>query len=280
MIQRLRIVSQNLLKQAWRKLYYLPIDAIDRLKGRNNMVPPRSMIFIGGGDFEKIGQEFKKYFVDLANLRPSDKVLDVGCGLGRMAIPLTNYLYGGGEYWGFDIVKKGIAWCANNVSSKFSNFHFLYGDVYSRHYNPKGNIKAQDFRFPFEDSCFDFVFLTSVFTHMLPPDVENYLSEISRVLKPDGKCLITLFILNDESEKLIHYRHSTLYFPNRMQECRATNIDDPEAVIAYNETFVLRLFEKFKLNVSQPIQYGSWSGRDIFLTYQDMIIATKLGCEA
>lgn len=240
------------------------------------MTPPRSMIFTGGGDYEKIGLEFKQYFIELADLKPTDRVLDVGCGLGRMAAPLTRYLSEEGEYWGFDIVRKGISWCENHISSRYGNFHFQHSDVYNKHYNPKGTIKAQDFIFPFEDGYFDFVFLTSVFTHMLPLDVENYLSEISRVLKPEGKCLITFFVLNDESRNLMQSHQSTLNFSHRIQGCLATDMDDPEAAIAYDETFVLSLFKKHALNVSSPIQYGSWCSRDVSLTYQDVIIATKL----
>ena len=264
----------NFLKPILKKVYYFPIDIIDRLKGKDNMIPPRSMIFIGDGDFERIGQEFKNYFIKLTNLQPSDRVLDVGCGIGRMAIPLTNYLSKDGEYWGFDIVKKGIEWCQSRISQNFNNFHFQYSDVYNKHYNPNGKVQAQNFQFPFDDKYFDFVFLTSVFTHMLPSDLENYLSEISRVLKPEGKCLITFFILNEESENLVRSGHSTLNFSYNIQGCITANKDDPEAAIAYNEDFVLRLFKKYGLKIDQ-LHYGSWCKRDTFLTYQDIIIATK-----
>jgi ubiquinone/menaquinone biosynthesis C-methylase UbiE len=273
-------IIPNFLKPTLRKLYYSLIDVVDRLKGRNNMIPPQSMIFVGSGDFEKIGQEFKKYFIELANLQPSDRVLDVGCGIGRMAIPLTSYLSKEGEYWGFDIVKKGIEWCQSRISPQFSNFNFQLSDVYNQEYNPNGKVQAQNFKFPFDDGYFDFVFLTSVFTHMLPSDLENYLSEISQVLKPEGKCLITFFILNEESENLVRSGRSTLNFVYKMQDCMTINKNNPEAAIAYREEFVLRLFKKYGLKIVQPINYGSWCGRDAFLTYQDLIIATKLDNKA
>lgn len=268
--------STNSLKQTLKKFYYFSINVIDKLKGRGDMIPPKSLDFVGGGNFEEIGQKFKKYFIELANLQPSDRILDVGCGIGRMAIPLTDYLSKEGEYWGFDIVKKGIRWCQSRISPKFRNFHFQHSDVYNKHYNPNGKVQAQNYQFPFDDEYFDFIFLTSVFTHMLPSDLENYLSEISRVLKPEGKCLITFFLLNEESENLVRSGSSTLDFSHKIQGCKTTNKTDPEGAIAYSEEFVLGLFKKYGFKIAQPIHYGSWCNRDTFLTYQDLIIASKL----
>jgi ubiquinone/menaquinone biosynthesis C-methylase UbiE len=36
-------------------------------------------------------------------LRPDEKILDVGCGIGRKTLPLTQYLTKGREYEGIDI---------------------------------------------------------------------------------------------------------------------------------------------------------------------------------
>ncbi len=77
-------------------VYYKMLDFFDFVKGKNPLIPPRSMIFIGDGDYEKTGTEFLEYFKDLGKLKPTDKVLDVGCGIGRMSVPLTKYLSSGG----------------------------------------------------------------------------------------------------------------------------------------------------------------------------------------
>jgi 2-polyprenyl-3-methyl-5-hydroxy-6-metoxy-1,4-benzoquinol methylase len=76
---------------------------------RKNMVPPRTMYhFVGDGDYKAVGMEFRNLFTQYGGLKPEHRVLDVGCGIGRMAVPLTEYLSGPGEYRGFDIVKKGV----------------------------------------------------------------------------------------------------------------------------------------------------------------------------
>ncbi|AXF85333.1 Demethylrebeccamycin-D-glucose O-methyltransferase [Ephemeroptericola cinctiostellae] len=158
---------------------------------------------VGNGDFNATGQEFKRYFIELGRLQPSATVLDVGCGAGRMAMPLSDYLTLG-RYFGIDIIEPSIEWCQTKITPTYNNFAFQHSNIFNRFYNPNGTILAKDYVFPFEGESFDFVFLTSVFTHMLPEDLEHYLSEISRVLKKGGVCFITYFLLNNESVELIN----------------------------------------------------------------------------
>jgi SAM-dependent methyltransferase len=269
---RSRLLSS--LTGALRNLLQKPAGA-KQTRSAGGLVPPESMIFVGNGDFEATGNEFLGYFVSLGGLATSSHVLDAGCGIGRMAVPLTKYLSSGSEYHGFDIVKTGIDWCVENISSRFANFHFTHADVYNKNYNPEGKTLAQDFRFPYEDGAFDFVFLTSVFTHMLPAAVDNYMSEISRVLKPGGTCLITFFLLNEESLRLVKAGKSTLDFKREIEGCLSISRHNPESAIAYKEDVVRALFKAKGLAIAEPIRYGSWCERAHALSYQDIVIAKK-----
>jgi SAM-dependent methyltransferase len=251
------------------------LDAIDGLFGqRDAMTPRRSARFIGSGEFEKIGNEFLGHFVTLCGLTPDNRVLDVGCGQGRMAVPLTRFLSATGSYDGFDIVSKGIEWCRANISANHANFRFHHADVQNREYNPGGRFAAAEYRFPFDDGTFDFVFLTSIFTHMRAVEVRRYLAEIARVLKPGGRCLITWFLLNPESRALVAARRSELPFLHTIDGCLVTNKDVPEEAIAHPQELVEAMYADTSLTL-ESIRYGAWCGRAEFLSYQDVCVAVR-----
>src|ERR1700733_5156806 len=119
------------------------------------LVPPRELqdwVGLGGpAVFKATGKEFLGYLVDLCGLQPGDAVLDVGCGSGRMALPLTGYLNREGRYAGFDVSREAIAWCEENISGAHPNFNFQVADVQSKRYNPSGKHKTSEFRFPYPD---------------------------------------------------------------------------------------------------------------------------------
>ena len=144
-------------------------------------------------------------------------------------------------------------------------------------YNPNGVEKSSDYKFNYNDHFFDFVFLTSVFTHMHTDDINRYLEEISRVMKSKGRCLITFFLMNTESIELIKKKKSTQNLIYRIDNISFTKDNNiPESAIGFDEDYVKELFKKNGLNIIQPIHYGSWCGRNNFISYQDMIVAEKI----
>jgi SAM-dependent methyltransferase len=242
---------------------------------RRDMIPPRTLNFVGDGDYRDVGLEFRDLFVRYGGLKPEDRVLDVGCGTGRMAAPLTGYLAANGEYEGFDIVKRGVEWSQKHITPRYPNFHFRHSDIKNNFYNPDGVYEACSYRFPYEDGSFDFVFLTSVFTHMFPAEMEKYLEEICRVLKTGGTSFITMFFLNEESQGLIQKGFSTQMFVYELEGCVTTDLESPEIALAFKERYVRTLFTKLGLSIREPIHFGAWCGRKEFLSYQDIVIATK-----
>jgi SAM-dependent methyltransferase len=227
----------------------------------------------------------RSLLVELCGLRPDHRVLDVGCGPGRMAVALASYLNADGGYEGFDVSRPKIEWCRENISTRFPSFNFQVADVYNKRYNEAGNVEASDYRFPYEDESFDVVFLFSVFTHMVADDVESYLAEIARVLHPGGSCLATILLLNEESLTLIEQSDTRrdpgknaleARFGHDFGSYRISDPDYPEQVVAYDERFVVGAYERHGLRIVEPIRYGWWPGRDpTSRTRQDVLVSER-----
>jgi ubiquinone/menaquinone biosynthesis C-methylase UbiE len=181
------------VKKAMKCGFYSLQDFIAFITGKRvKGYPPKRLNFVGSGEFMKTGEEFLKHFKKIGGLKSSNIVLDIGSGVGMMALPLARYLdTNKGEYYGFDIDKRGVNWCKNNISIKYPHFNFKYVDIHNK------------FVFPYKNGMFDFVFATSVFTHMPLDQIGQYLNEIKRVLKPGGKIFLTFFSLDKVKEKRI-----------------------------------------------------------------------------
>ncbi|OFX21428.1 MAG: hypothetical protein A2041_07565 [Bacteroidetes bacterium GWA2_31_9b] len=240
------------------------------------LLPPKGLIFTGLGNFLKQGETFLNYFIELGNLKPDNYVLDIGSGIGRMAIPLTRYLSKEGKYEGFDIVKKGVNWCQKKISPKFPNFNFQHIDLKNSLYNLSTEQDASKFKFPYKDNYFDFVFLTSVFTHMLPNDVENYLFEINRVLKTSGICFVTFFIDPVDS---IDFKNQNKNFKFLYDKGNYILMDEkvPEANVAYKFDYLQNIIKNSGLRIKSK-HFGFWSGRSKSdsLDFQDILILEKI----
>ena len=258
---------------AIRRAVYFPLDVLDLLVGkRDPLVPPRGLWFVGGGHFRD--NQFLSSFTGLCDLQPHHRVLDVGCGIGKQAVPLTRYLSPKGSYEGFDIVKEGVQWCEQQITDRYPNFKFRHVDVFNKHYNPDGGVLPSEWKFPYSDAEFDFVCLISVFTHMLPDAVQNYAREISRVLKPGAKSFISFLLLNDESRRLIAQGKSTLPLTHELGGCIVLDPEFPETTVGLREDFVRDLFEESGLAIN-AVHYGSWCGRNATNFYQDIVLSVR-----
>ena len=138
---------------------------------REMHAPSLLSIFINPFFFARRG--LYKHVKDIAP-QITGKTLDVGCG----SKPYQS-LYGSSEYIGLEYDTP------ENRSIK--NADFFYDGT----------------SFPFDNSSFDSVVLNQVFEHVFNPD--NFLDEVLRILKKDGKLFLTIPFVWDEHEQPVDY---------------------------------------------------------------------------
>lgn len=269
----MRAKAIYIFKALARRVVWGPSDLLRRARGER-LTPPRALSFVGGGDFARTGQEFLDHFRELGGLRPDARVLDVGCGIGRMAIPLTGYLEGG-SYAGFDVGREMIRWCRRNVTPRHPNFEFSWAPVYNSKYNPFGEISATQFRFPYEDASFDFAFATSLFTHLVRDEASHYVEEAARVLRPGATCLLTFFLLTPETEREIAAGRAAFTFEHEIEGGATTDPRLPEEAVAYRLDEVRAMLERAGLRVREPIHLGSWANAPQAPSFQDIVVAER-----
>jgi SAM-dependent methyltransferase len=206
--------------------------------------------------------------LNMAGLRPEHDVLDVGCGVGRTARYLCDYLDAGARYEGFDIMGPLIEWCQAEITPRFPNFRFTFLPLYNSAYLPDASLpSAAEVRFPYPDGSFDFIFAHSVFTHMAPTAAANYLHEIGRVLRPRGISYSTWFLFTSTPAG----NTSPLIAGMELDSSGDFALHDPEVAdtaVGYEESFVRGLYGHTGLTVIEPIHPG-------FTKLQDAIVACR-----
>src|SRR5262245_32420014 len=124
-----------------------------------------------GGEFETMGAiecDIVKHF----GLASTGYLIDVGCGSGRLAKPLSAYLRG--PYLGIDIVPELVDY-ARRITAR-PDWRFAVVDHIG---------------IPERDHQADMVCFFSVLTHLLHEQGYWYLQEAQRVLKPGGKIVFS-----------------------------------------------------------------------------------------
>src|SRR5215203_1079648 len=124
-----------------------------------------------GGEFDATGRLMREILIH-HGLRTHDYVIDVGCGSGRLAKPLAEYLTG--NYLGIDVVPELVNYARELVARPEWRFE-----------------SASGLTIPEQDEKADMVCFFSVLTHLLHEESFIYLREAKRVLKPGGKIVLS-----------------------------------------------------------------------------------------
>ena len=136
-------------------------------------------------------------FQTLIHLHLEDKqnstILDVGCGTGLLAIASEPFLGERGKYLGIEVAKANIDFCRAHYPEP--KFEFIHLETDNAFYSPQHGDRQR--AWPVDNNSVDLTTALSVWTHFNEEDATFYLKEVSRVLKPGGKAIITFFLLDD-----------------------------------------------------------------------------------
>ncbi len=127
----------------------------------------------------------------LAGLTENSRLLDWGCGAGRLAIGVREHYKSGriADYHGVDVQPDLISWARDNLTAP--GFRFTCVDVANERYNPAG---LPERTLAAEPGSVDVFYAYSVFSHMNDEDTPAYLQLIGEALSPTGKAFVTCFV--------------------------------------------------------------------------------------
>ena len=147
----------------------------------NFPVPPAHLAFDAYGNihwpsYYDSGVQHAFVIADILNqetITYNFRILEWGCGTGRIIRHLKNALQHNVELYGADYNRESIEWNRHNIEG----IHFV--------------VNSLEPPFPFQPDFFNCVYAISVFTHLSEEMHFKWIKEIERVVKPDGLIIIT-----------------------------------------------------------------------------------------
>ncbi|MFN2390098.1 MAG: class I SAM-dependent methyltransferase [Actinomycetota bacterium] len=174
--------------------FYLPWVHSGRSPGGVPLPPRRLRMggehFASDADFVAAGIRDVNRLVARAGLGSASRLLDWGCGAGRLAVGVCERFGRIAEYHGVEVQRRLVRWAQRHIGSR-PGFRFTFADQMNARYNPAGRPERA---IPAASAAYDVFYAYSVFSHLTGVEATGYLTEVHRLLRPGGRAFITAFV--------------------------------------------------------------------------------------
>jgi SAM-dependent methyltransferase len=236
-----RIFIPSTAKLSYNPLFRLLGDMISALPcvlyPEFRSLPPNHLrVRIGVGNkllfnqaqYLEVGYSFWLQWLSRGYVTDRSDILEIGCGCGRIAHHLRGEWFTG-TYIGVDIDQELLNWDSSNFPP--NKFKFVSSSHTSATYSAGVAKEGSQFTFP-DNWEKDFIYSTSLYTHLLERELINYTNESFRVLRRGGTMFMTFFCLDSvELGKRWTFQH-------KIGEAYVESMKYPEAAVAYSRKYI------------------------------------------
>jgi len=242
--------------------------------------------WVGGLDPEAIGDTCMGTLDRYVAINAHSKLLDFGCGVGRVLVSVLKQKPAVGHITGFDILPQVIGFCDAHIASAFpqTSFELIQGSNqhYERYLAMAGDNapKSHALLRSEHGSAFTAAYAFSVFTHVEIADFRALLTLLAALLERGGTLLFTAFLLTPYSRQAIQDGNTWFSFPDSTTEAQGDvfvgNSADRLGFIAFDLRLVQQMVFEAGLVVTH-VEHGSWAGGNVYFSpsVQDVVVCRR-----
>ena len=240
--------------------------------------------WVGGSDPEAVGDACFSILSRHLKLDSNAKLLDFGCGIGRVALSVLKHRPQVRQLVGLDIMPQVVDFCRSAIETEYPNTRFEAIEGSNDHYD--GFVQAAGARPRLAQrevidryrASFTGSYAFSVFTHLERADFQSALRFVQQMLEPGGEFLFTCFLITPGTRAAIVRNECLFVFRTDQFEEDGSifvgNPDDRLGFIAFDQNLVEQMVHEAGLVVTHT-ERGSWPGTNFSGSLQDVVVCRK-----
>jgi hypothetical protein len=230
------------------------------------------------------------FISSIAQLHEKSVTLDFGCGFGTLAAAYKLDDSKCGNYYGYDTNPQAVKFCRDAYSEE-DRFAFFgpeidsttnyvtnkriatANDAFSK--RKKAYPSSEDIAKLLGSKLFNCQFSLSVFTHMWPEDAIETFRVFREFSAKDATFINSWLILDDVAISNINQGKADRNLPIEVGGIHTYSQLNPLVCTAYPIEKLHNVYSEAG-HVITDIRFGSWSGRENGVTYQDIVISKQI----